>query len=101
MASMLFALIYTPGANWKPGRPVSEQGLGDHQDYIHDLHLAGVLFLAGPFPDASGAMAVVDVETKHDAEEILAADPAITQQLLQAMAYPWKLIDWEGYQRTR
>jgi len=52
--SKIFAVIYTPGPAWDADKPVWDQELQLHDDYLHSLFLAGKLREGGPFSDSGG-----------------------------------------------
>ena len=42
-----FVLLYRPGPAWIEGKPVSEQPLREHLDYLSGLYQTGTLLMAG------------------------------------------------------
>lgn len=46
-----------------------------HRELLGRLHDEGVVVLAGPFPDDSGALLVFDVDDPAELDRVLAADP--------------------------
>lgn len=46
-----------------------------HRDLMHSLNEAGKVIGSGPWADDSGALVVLDVATRAEADEIVAADP--------------------------
>jgi uncharacterized protein YciI len=46
-----------------------------HRERLQGLHSDGVVKMAGPYPDDSGAMLVFDVADAAALDELLAADP--------------------------
>jgi uncharacterized protein YciI len=49
-----------------------------HRERLQSLHSDGVVKMAGPYPDDSGAMLVFDVADQAALDELLAADPYYT-----------------------
>lgn len=45
-----------------------------HRQRLAELHTAGVLVMAGPFADDSGALLVFDAE-RSEVDQVLAGDP--------------------------
>ncbi len=43
-----FVAHYTPGPNWLKGKPLKDQPLKAHVDYLLALHDRGKLIMAGP-----------------------------------------------------
>ncbi len=95
---MVFAIVYAPGPAWKPGVSVWEQPLAAHGDYHHRLWGEGRLMESGPFADGSGALAIVKVANRAEAEALLAADPAVASGLLTGELRPWFPVDQATYQ---
>ena len=46
-----------------------------HREKLSALHARGIVPLAGPYPDGSGAMLVFDVADEAEVDRILADDP--------------------------
>ncbi len=97
MEKQRFVILYSPGPAWLPGKPIWEQPLQAHGDYIHSLYLRGVLVMAGPFTDSSGGMDIIDVADEKEAKAIMAADPGITEGIFTAQVHPWFSVDWKNY----
>jgi uncharacterized protein len=51
-----------------------------HRERLQSLHSDGVVRMAGPFPDDSGAMLVFDVADQSALDDLLAADPYYTTE---------------------
>jgi uncharacterized protein YciI len=49
-----------------------------HRHRLTDLHREGVVRMAGPFADDSGAVIVIDAPDRAEVDRILAADPYFT-----------------------
>lgn len=86
---MLYALIYTPGPNWIVGKPVTEQPLQEHTQYMLQKHAEGKVAIAGPLVDNYGGLNVFNVETPQEAQEIMRNDPAISTGICVGEAHPW------------
>ena len=46
-----------------------------HREKLAELHDNGVVRMAGPFADDSGAVIIVDAETRAEVDRLLANDP--------------------------
>jgi uncharacterized protein YciI len=46
-----------------------------HRELLQELHRDGVLVMAGPFADDSGALLIFDVADSAGLDEVLARDP--------------------------
>ena len=85
-----FALLYAPGPRWLPGRPIEEQDLGMHRDYMRQLYDLGRVLLGGPFLDhAGGGIAILRADSRQEANEVLAEDPAIVSTVLKGEVRRW------------
>jgi uncharacterized protein len=90
----LFLFVYRPGPAWEAGKPMVQQKLGPHADYIRGLAQSGRVVAGGPWVGADGGMAIVRASSADDAKALLAADPAITSGVFAAEVRSWNpLID--------
>jgi uncharacterized protein YciI len=87
----MFVVIYTPGPAWLPGKSVSEQPFyREHGRFMQQLFFADKrLIMGGPFLDNQGGLGILDVANEAQALEILARDPAVLAQFLEAHVHPW------------
>jgi len=97
MEKQRFIVLYSPGPAWLAGKPIWEQPLQAHGDYIHQLYLRGDLVMAGPFTDSTGGMAIIDVADENEAKAIVAGDPAVKENIFTAELHPWYTVDWKNY----
>ena len=72
-----YLVIYRPGPNWPPGKPVSELPLTEHGQYMLQLYASGSMKFAGPLTDDAGGAVVLEVASEDEAKAIVAADPAV------------------------
>ncbi len=84
-----FAVIYRPGRAWLQGKPVSEQPLKEHVEYLLGLHERGELVMCGSFSDSSGGLVLLDVDGINKARGLVSEDPAIVKEVLTAEVYEW------------
>jgi uncharacterized protein YciI len=84
-----FLIIFRPGPNWINGESVFAQPLKPHARYMQQLYERGKLLYAGPFLDNCGGLAILNVSSEAEVCEILAADPATSEQVLLAETHPW------------
>jgi len=89
-----YLCIYRPGANWLPGKPLSEQPLREHGRYMLDLYRRGIMRLAGRFADDSGGAMLFGAEDDASAQAIVAADPAVVAQTFTYELRQWAFVDW-------
>ncbi len=87
-----FVLLYRPGPNWISGKPVSDQPLKDHLDYMLTLNSEGIVTMGGPFEDSSGGLGIVEAADIEEAQELVDWDPAIRLGTLTAEVHEWRRI---------
>jgi uncharacterized protein YciI len=92
-----YLVVYSCGPAWIAGKPFHEQKLLAHGNYMHSLYTKGILLEGGPFTDSSGGMALIVVQDKQQAEDILSRDPAIVDGVFTAALRPWMRVDWATY----
>ena len=88
-ATSLYICIYRTGPAWKPGKPMSEQGLGPHGAYMKHLRDEGRLAAGGPMIGVDGGLAILRAASPEEAKAIFAADPAITAGIFTAEVRGW------------
>ncbi len=89
---MSFAAYYEPGPSWLKGKPMKDQPLKAHVDYLLVLHDRGKVTMGGPLADGSGGLVVFAAESIEEVEEILSSDPAIVSGILAATIKEWSRI---------
>ena len=87
-----FAAYYEPGPNWLKGKPMKDQPLKAHVDYMLQIYDRGKLIMGGPLEDGSGALVVFAAENIGEIEEMLSSDPAIARGILIASVREWSRI---------
>ncbi len=87
-----FVVYYEPGLNWLKGKPLKDQPLKAHLDYMLELHGRGKLIMGGSFADGSGGLVIFAAESIKEVEEILSSDPAIVSGILAATIKEWSRI---------
>lgn len=64
-----------------------------HREYLTALKASGRLFMAGPFPDGSGALIVYEAESPEVAERLLTDDPFHQDGVFQQWVIrPWNQV---------
>jgi uncharacterized protein YciI len=96
-----FLVIYSPGPAWIAGKPVSEQGLGEHFQYMLDLYERGSLKQAGPFTDNTGGAMILEAADAAAAQAVIANDPAVKEQKMTPEIRPWQRVPWEQHLQKR
>jgi len=74
---VLYVVHYRPGPAWKPGRPLSEQGLERHGAYMRDLAARGDILAAGPLSTIEGGLVILRADSLEAATARMEADPAV------------------------
>lgn len=85
----LFVLEYGPGPRWKDGKPLGEQKIGPHMDYVSHLFEAGDLIAGGPIPGADGGRYIVSVPTRQGAQQLVDHDPGVAKGVFSVRVRPW------------
>ena len=94
-------MIYRPGPAWMPDKPVSEQGLSEHFQYMLDLYEQGTLKQAGPFKDDSGGAVILEVADMAAAQAVVANDPAVKAAKMTPEVRPWSPLPWDQHLEKR
>ena len=92
---MSFLVILRPARDEMPFTPTGEESrvVSAHYEYLVSLRDEGKLVVAGPSiveGDTIG-IGVLDVESRTEAEAIVAADPAITGGVMTAEIRPMRI----------
>ncbi|MEZ4668783.1 MAG: YciI family protein [Anaerolineae bacterium] len=89
-----YVVIYSVGPGWLTGKPMAEQPLQEHWDYLQTLYNEGVLIEGGPYLDDSGGLLLIRAEDLDDAWDIVEHDPAVIDQIFVPEIHPWYQGDW-------
>jgi uncharacterized protein YciI len=89
MRTKYYVFLYVPGPNWLADRPFTEQPLAGHFQHMSKLESEQKLVLGGGFLDGSGAMGVLVADSQTEAENLVAQDPAVRDQVVTATVHPW------------
>lgn len=95
-----FLVVFKPGPKWIADKSVFEQPLKPHAQYMQKLYDEGKLLYAGPFLDDSGGLAILNVSSKAEADQILAQEPATLEHIFIAESHPWYLTFDASQQRS-
>ena len=87
---VLYVLHYRPGPAWKPGRPLSEQGLERHGAYMRELAARGEILAAGPLSTIEGGLVILRVDSLETATARMRADPAVQAGQFIGEASVWR-----------
>lgn len=89
METEYFVFLHRPGPNWLDGKPITEQPLDEHFQYMNELEKAGKLSLGGGFLDSAGAMGVLRTESIGEAQSLVDHDPAVMNGIVTTEVHPW------------
>lgn len=89
MKTQYFVFLHRPGPNWLKEKPVHEQPLEGHFQYMAQLSGSKILVLGGGFLDHSGAMGVLKAGSLDEAETLVAEDPAVCDGIVKTSVHPW------------
>lgn len=83
----IFTALYTYTDATTAGR---DEHRGTHRDWLRGLLAEGVVLSAGPYPDGSGAMILIQAPDTATAEKTVAADPFQIEGVVDGH----RLIEW-------
>jgi uncharacterized protein YciI len=89
IVELYYVFIYRPGPNWLHGKPINEQPLTGHFEYMSHLQKEGILILGGGFLDNTGAMGIFLSEDIEHAQDIVSADPVVRDKIVTATVHPY------------
>jgi len=89
-----YAVIYEVGDGWLKGKPLEEQPLAEHGDYLRYLYQQGILIEGGPYLDDSGGILLIRADNLDMAWEIVEADPAVINEIFLPEVHPWFQGNW-------
>ncbi len=87
-----YAAYYEPGPKWLKGKPLNDQPLKSHVDYLVSLHEKGKVSMGGPLADGSGGLVIFTAESQEEVESLLLSDPAIADGILAATVKKWARV---------
>jgi uncharacterized protein len=95
-----FVVLYTPGTAWLPDKPVWEQPLRAHGEYMKQLYDTGKMTQGGPYTDNGGGLTILSVEDEAEAQQIIEKDPAVVHGIMNAELHPWYSVNWDTFGTT-
>ena len=87
-----YAAYYEPGPKWLKGKPLNDQPLKSHVDYLVSLHEQGKVSMGGPLADGSGGLVIFTAENQEEVDALLSSDPAITNGILAVTVKKWARV---------
>ena len=84
-----FAVVYTFADN----EAVRLETRPKHREYLKTLLDAGNIVLSGPFVDDTGALLVIEADSREEVEGFLANDPYLDAGVVDnAMVKEWNIV---------
>jgi uncharacterized protein len=97
----LFVIIYRPGPSWLEGKPVHEQPIKAHFDYMYALHQSGKIISGGPFSDDTGGIVILEASDREEAMTVMSQDPAVIKRVFLGEVHQWNKVQWEFFDKIR
>ncbi|MFW9768812.1 MAG: YciI family protein [Candidatus Thorarchaeota archaeon] len=89
METQSFVIMLRPANDY--GIAETEQRVTEHFAYLQKLQKEGKLIMAGRFSEVLIGLAMLEVESKEEALEIMKNDPAVMAGIFHAELYPWRI----------
>lgn len=89
--SNCYAVFYSRGEAYDPGKSIYRQDLREHASYMQQLQNSGELLLAGPLSNETGAMILLKVKTEKDAIALVQKDPAVIKKIFVYEVKQWDI----------
>jgi uncharacterized protein YciI len=80
--SKQYVVLVKHGPRWVAGKPVEQQGLGNHGRYMQAQMTKGALQWAGQFLDDSSGMILYNARDEREARAIAENDPGVAAGIL-------------------
>ena len=87
-----YLAILRRGPAWVADKPVKDQDLQGHDEYMRSLFAKGVLRLGGPFADGEGGAELFEATSEADAIATVEANPAIRAGVLRYELHRWHTV---------
>jgi len=87
---MHVAVVYSKGPNWSEEGPKGEH-ISRHIAHQRKNFDAGKLIMGGPFLDEQGGMAILEVDSRDEAQQIVQNDPAVSGGFYVVALHPWRI----------
>jgi uncharacterized protein len=86
----LYVVLFEPGPSWVADEPMARQDLREHAQYHGQMIENGRSFAAGGFVGRDGGMAVFRAKDVQEAQDFIAADPAVRNGVFKAQLHQWR-----------
>jgi len=88
---MHVAVVYSKGPNWREEGPKGEH-ISRHIAHQRKNFEAGKLVMGGPFMDEQGGMAILEVDSRDEAQQIVQKDPAVSGGFYVVALRAWRVV---------
>jgi len=90
---LVFVLRYQPGSAWVEGKPLTEQAIASHLDYIENAVAGGQVIAGGPINGGgSGGMYLIRAADLAAAQRFTTADPGVASALFAPRIDGWQAM---------
>lgn len=89
METQSFVIMLRPANEYGPEG--TDEKVSEHFKYLQSLLKDGKLIMAGRFSEVLIGLAMIEVESKEEALEIMRNDPAVKSGVFHAELYPWSI----------
>jgi uncharacterized protein len=96
-----FVIIYRPGPAWREGKPIQEQPIKAHFEYMHQLNQEGKIISGGPFADNTGGLLLLEADNTDEVITIMTKDPAVANKVFVGEVHQWNKVQWEYFEKIR
>lgn len=90
-----YLLRYKPGANWISGKPLSEQNIGEHFNYITAQTKQGTVVAGGPNANGKEGLYIICAANKNQAESFIAKDPGVAAGIFAPVMIEWEVLQMQ------
>ncbi|MBN2208033.1 MAG: hypothetical protein JW759_01880 [Candidatus Coatesbacteria bacterium] len=88
---MHVAVIYSKGPTWSDEDPKG-QLISRHIAHQRRNFEAGKLVMGGPFIGEHGGMAILEVDSMDEAQQLVQSDPAVSGGFYVVALHPWRVV---------
>ena len=89
---MYFVILYTFNASCGYTEAEQQKLFADHVRYIKALHANKKIVMSGAYNDTNGGLVILEVESREEAETIMAEDPALKSSLYHGEFHEWQVF---------
>lgn len=83
---------YEPGNAWEKGKPLNEQNIEEHVDYINDNVGNGIVVMGGPLLNGNGGAYLLTETDQQALADFVAKDPGVSSGVFSPRIMGWVLL---------